>query len=127
MTAQEIKAIIEKEEYYCYGIRMDDYNYNVNDVCHNSHNWWQDDPEDGSEYNADMGCWDGGELDGTCAFRVDSNNINEIIRIAKEGFCYYPNMYLIAGDCASNGNDYGEIVIEEAKVMAVIQKKDPTL
>lgn len=73
---EELKKILEKEEYEFYGIRMDNAEYAVGDTCANSHQWWQDDPEDDEmEYEPSMGCWDGGELDGTCAFEVSASNL----------------------------------------------------
>lgn len=35
------------KEFEWYGIRADDKEYRIGDICELSHNWWQDDPEDG--------------------------------------------------------------------------------
>lgn len=43
-----------------YGIRADNAKYEIGDICKLSHNWWQDNPEDGSEYNKSLGLWDRG-------------------------------------------------------------------
>lgn len=114
------KEIIKKGEFEFYGIRMDDRAYNIGDICSKSHQWWQDDPEDGSEYDSDMGCWDGGKLNGTCAFAVNAENLESIMEKAEDFFGYYDKMYLIAGDIAEGGNDDGEIVIEDAKVLSLL-------
>lgn len=120
MRTEELKEIIEKAEYECYGIRVDyDRIYRVGDTCENSHQWWQDDPEDGSEYNEDMQAWDGGELPGTCALRVNNpDNLEEVVKKSK----MYPGaeVTLIAGDVFEGGNDIGEVIIESAKVLAVL-------
>lgn len=118
---EEIKKIINDEEYDFYGIRVDSCNkYNVEDICENSHQWWQDDPEDGSEYNEDNHLWDGGELNGTCCLKVESESIEEIIKTAEKAY-FGDNITLIAGDYAEGGNDSGEIIIEDAKVLYVIK------
>lgn len=118
---EEIKEIINDEEYDFYGIRVDSCNkYNVGDICENSHQWWQDDPEDGSEYNEDNHLWDGGELNGTCCLKVGFENIEEIIKTAEKAY-FGDGITLIAGDYAEGGNDSGEIIIEAAKVLYVIK------
>lgn len=114
---EEIKKILGKEEYEFYGIRMDDAEYNIGDTCQISHQWWQDDPEDGSEYVADMSAWDGGKLSGTCSFEVTIDTLEDIIDLAKSAFGYYNKMYLIGGDVAEGGNDAGEIIIADAKIL----------
>lgn len=121
MTVQEIKKILEEEEYECYGLRCDENDiYNVGDTCNNSHNWWQDDPEDGSEYNEDMRCWDGGELDGTCAIEIHypytDKQIETAIKLAKT--YNNPNtMYLIGSNVTYGGNDRDEIIMQAATVL----------
>lgn len=118
---EKIKMIVENGEYQYYAIRMDDYIYNIDDKCHTSHQWWQDDPEDGSEYVQEMHCWDGGILPGTCAFSVSADNIADVMEEAEETFGYYDHMYLIAGDDAEIGNDPGEIIVDNATVLLVIK------
>ena len=122
MTEKEIKEIIEKGEYDCYGIRGEyGVRYNVGDICYNSHQWWQDDPgeESGMDYNEDMQCWDGGELSGTCAFKATNDNIEKIIEKATREFG--ENVILIAGNGYEYGNDIGEVIIEDAIVLGVIK------
>ena len=121
MNIEQIKEIIEKAEYEVYGVRGDDgIVYSVGDICERSRQWWQDDPgeEAGLEYNEDMQCWDGGELPGTCALEVDAENVAEMIEPAG---LYGEHITLIAGNIYEGGNDIGEIIIEDARVLAVIE------
>ena len=129
MTINTIKAtileILADAEYDFYGLRFDDAEYAAGDICNVSHQWWQDNPNEGIDeddndyapYNADLHLWDGGELDGTCAIKVTENNINQAL--ARMNMYKYrgDNLYLIAGDFAYNGNDVGEIVINDATVL----------
>lgn len=120
MTKEEIKDIIEAGEYDVYGLRIDEgMIYKVGDTTENSHQWWQDDPEDDSEYNEDLGLWDGGELNGTCAIEVTEDNIESALEMIKQYFGEH--ITLIAGYGYEYGNDNGEVIIEDAKVLAVIK------
>ena len=62
------------------------------------------------------GYFDAGELDGTCAIEVTEYNIERALKdvSAYDG----ENIYIIASDTAENGNDYGEIIIEDAIVLS---------
>lgn len=115
MTAQEIKDIIMEDAYDVYGLRVDNTDFSVGDICDNSHEVWQDDPEDGSEYNEEWGYWVGEELDGTCAIEVKADTIEKALEAAD---AYYgKNIYLIAGYDYMYGNDPGEVIIRNAKVL----------
>lgn len=119
MTVQEIKNIIQEGEYDVYGIRVDDVmKYSIDDICYNSHQWWQDEPYEDCdlEYNKDMGCWDGGELSGTCALLVSEENIEETLKKSKMYLGDY--VTLIAGNTYEYGNDDGEVIIGNARVLA---------
>ena len=117
---RDVRKLIEQCDYDYYGIRVDaDIKYNVGDICNNSHNWWQDDPEDGSKYNADMQCWDGGELDGTCCLAVTPETFEKVLQ--KSNMYFGEHVTLIAGDYADCGNDIGELIIKDAKVIAIIK------
>ena len=120
MNVQEIEKIIKSGEYEFYGIRVDSENrYNIGDTCKNSHNWFQDDPEDGSEYNSQIGLWDCGELDGTCCIKVTEDNIEYALNRAE---AYFGDLItLIAGDYAEGGSDIGEIIIKDAVVLAKVK------
>lgn len=119
MTIEEIKTLIKKSEYEVYGIRVDDnVKYNVGDTCYKSHQWWQDEPYEDCdlEYNEDMSCWDGGELPGTCALLVTEKNVEKILKQSEMYIGDY--VTLIAGNVYELGNDIGEIIIENAIVLA---------
>lgn len=121
MYIEDIRNIISEEEFDFYGIRVDSCNiYNVSDICENSHQWWQDDPEDGSQYNEQNHLWDGGELNGTCCIRVREDNIEDIINAAEKGY-FGDHITLVAGYDAEGGNDRDEIIISNAKVLYVIK------
>lgn len=118
-----ILKILEKEEYEVYGLRVDDRLYNVGDNCSPSRQLWQDEVE-GLPYDDELGLWVGEDLDGTCAieidtvFGVDIEDIEEALEIIEH---YQGNhMYLVAGDYCEGGNDYGECIIPDAKVLAVL-------
>lgn len=120
MTILEIKNLIEQkaDEYEFFGIRMDNREFRVGDSIPVSHQLYQDDPEDGTPYNEELGMWDAGELRGTCCFGVidDKNDIEKALELSK-AYCYYDHMYLIAGKYADGGNDKKELIIEDAKVI----------
>ena len=56
-------------------------------------------------------------MDGTCALEIRKDNIDQIINDVKQ----YDgkNMYLIAGNYYSYGNDDNEVIIREAEVIEV--------
>lgn len=124
MTIDQIREIIKKDEFEVYGIRVDENKlYEVGDTCYTSHQWWYDDPgeESGLEYNESMGMWDGGELSGTCALAVNEDDIEDVLEQSK---AYYgDNISLIAGNDYEIGYDIGEVIIREAKVIAIIQEE----
>ena len=128
MTAAEIKRICEESDFSYFGIRADDMEYQIGDICNNSHQLFQDpffddfgnllypaveDPE--SPY---YGYYDAGELDGTCAVKFNPDN-EDSIESALEAVKMYSgkNFYIIAGDTMEYGNDAGEIIIIEAEVI----------
>lgn len=124
----KILEIVKNSDFEILGLRKDDKLYNVGDILENSHQLFQD-----PQYTDDScqellypyissGCYagfyDGGELDGTCALEIRKDNIDQIINDIKQ----YDgkNMYLIAGNYYSYGNDDNEVVIKEAEVIAVL-------
>lgn len=129
MSEQEIREIIERDEYEFYGLRCDDAEYGVGSQCNNSHNWYQDDPNEGLDeddpwfmpYNKALGLWDGGELNGTCAVMVSADTVNYAIKALKSYALCGKNAYLIAGDYAQGGNDSCELIISDAIVLAKIR------
>lgn len=128
MTVEEIKRICEESDFSYFGIRADDMEYQIGDICNNSHQLFQDpifddfgnllypaveDPE--SPY---YGYYDAGELNGTCAVKFNPDDENSI-RTAMETVKMYSgkNLYIIAGDSIEHGNDADEIIIEDAAVL----------
>lgn len=128
MTIEEIKKICEESDFSYFGIRADDMEYQIGDICNNSHQLFQDPIFDefgdlmypvvedhGSPY---YGYYDAGELNGTCAVGFNPDR-EEDIQYALEVAKMYSgkNLYIIAGDLAEYGNDDGEIIIREAEVV----------
>lgn len=130
MRIEEIKNIIDRLEYGYYGIRVEhSKEYQVGDICDKSLMVFQDDPElDGVEYDSESGYWVGDELSGTACVRiynsllVEECDINKAISYAKRHY-FGDKVLLIAGDYAENGIEPNEIDIENAKVLAIIDKK----
>ena len=134
MTIEEIKRICEKSDFSYFGLRADDMEYQIGDICNNSHQLFQDpifdecgelmypvveDPD--SPY---YGFYDAGELDGTCAVKFNPDDESSI-RAALETVKMYSgkNLYIIAGDLVEYGNDDGEIIIREAEVVGKEETK----
>ena len=70
------------------------------------------------KYSA-MGCYDAGELNGTCCIKVTADTVDEAIeRMAMYKYDDECELILIAGDYAEEGNDVEEIIIEDAEVIA---------
>lgn len=132
LTAEKIIDIVKNSDFECFGIRADKAGLIPGDVLENSHQWFQDyvwdgDPDEDEEhpYNAEIGCWDDGELPGTCALYIDDRtNAAKIERILSEMKYYlygdHTCVYLIAGDDMESGNDIGETIIENAQVLALV-------
>lgn len=124
-----LKAISESENEF-FGLRYDNNNYSINDRCENSHQWYQDaDNLDGYEelteeeldelYNSEIGCYDAGELEGTCCIKVTEDTIDDALnRIKMYKYDDACELLLISGDYAEEGNDVEEIIIENAIVIA---------
>lgn len=98
-------------------------------MCENSHEWYQDawnlenydkltEDEIDALYNEEIGCYDAGELNGTSAIKVTPGNIDEALEIMKRYNLGGRTLILIAGNYAETGNDRGEIIIENAIVIA---------
>ena len=128
MTVEEIKRICEKSDFSYFGLRADDMEYQVGDICNDSHQLFQDpdfDEEGELIYPAVedpdspyYGYYDAGELDGTCAVKFNPDS-EEDIQDALEAVKMYSgkNLYIIAGDSVEYGNDEDEIIIEDAAVL----------
>ena len=121
LTKENIMKIMNehKDEYEFFGLRHDSHEYKVGETMHNSHQWYQDDPTNWGEdlpFNAELGLWDGGELDGTCAVEVTEGGVEKAIKEANK----YDggHLYLIASCDAWGGNDYREVIMSDAVVVA---------
>ena len=128
MTVDEIKKICEESGYGYFGLRADDMEYELGDICESSRQLFQDpdfDEEGGLIYPAIedpespyYGFYDAGELDGTCAVKFDPDDESSI-RAALDTVKMYSgnNLYIIAGDSMEYGNDDSEIIIRDAEVI----------
>ena len=128
MTIEEIKKICEKSDFSYFGLRADDMEYQIGDICNNSHQLFQDpafDEEGELIYPAVedpdspyYGYYDAGELDGTCSIGFDPDD-PESIRKALEMIDIYPGEYftVIGGTWSTGGNDGGEDIISDAVVL----------
>lgn len=130
MTAEMIIKAISESDSEFFGLRYDYNEYEVGDSCKNSHQWFQDaenidgfdemtEEEVNEIYNKDMGCYDAGELDGTCCIRVTEDTIEAALKRIK--MYHYDDdceLILISGDYAEEGNDVEEIIIANATVIA---------
>lgn len=120
LTKENImKVMNENNEYEFFGLRHDSNVYEIGEEVNRSHQWYQDDPSEWGEdlpYNAELGLWDGGELDGTCAIEIEDGNIENAMRVSAgyEG----GHLYLIASEEAWGGNDYMESIMADAVVVA---------
>jgi hypothetical protein len=130
MTRAEIIKAIEESNNEFFGLRYDYNNYSIGDNCENSHQWYQDadnldncdeltEEELDDLYNSDMGCYDAGELNGTCCIKVTADTVDEAIeRMAMYKYDDECELIIISGDYAEEGNDIDEIIIENAVVIA---------
>lgn len=124
-----LKAISDSENEF-FGLRYDNNNYSINDRCENSHQWYQDadnienfeeltEEELDELYNSEIGCYDAGELEGTCCIKVTEDTIDDALsRIKMYKYDDTCELILISGDYAEEGNDVEEIIIENAVVIA---------
>ena len=120
----EIIKRINSEEFAWIGIRhlSESENYKVGDYCRNSYDW--DFDCDCSTYYTD----DPQELDGTCAYNTEiythldnSEEIEEkLIKSISRSNCYAGKAVVIAGDYAEYGTDDNEIIIQNAKVIGIL-------
>lgn len=134
-TAQDILDILNKNEFEFYGIRADRSGFEPGDELENSHQWfqdyiWGDEPDYDDEehpYNKNIGAWDDGELNGTSSVGLKTRITEEQINKILENMKYYKtkghtNLYLIGGDDAEGGNDVGELIISNARIISEIKQ-----
>lgn len=115
---EEIKNLINNEitdfDNYTYvGIRFEDKEYSVGDICLTSKsNPDRDDervfPDYGTEEYTELE-----DLNGACAWNLDAFNWTTDHGATEHA-------YIIAGNDAEYGEDEGEIIIEDAKVLEIL-------
>jgi hypothetical protein len=104
-TAEQLKT--KEYDYNFVAMRVvaddyDDYNTNINDILPESHVW-----DDGNYTDA--------TLNGTCGININAKFYPE------ENAGYSGNRILvIAGNYAEDGQDIGEIIIRDAKVIDIL-------
>lgn len=123
-----------------FGIRSENYKYEIGDICFNSRQLYQDPVYDITNelvypYIEDgiyAGFYDGGELDGTSVTQIGSLNLHEdfleedletLNNAIKENEMYYDgeHRYIVSGTDWNDGNDYNEIILTQAEVIYIIK------
>lgn len=128
LTVEEIKKAIKDTEFEFYGIRVDDgIHYSVGDIANNSRELFQDPDfdEDGEliypyiEEGKYRGFYDAGELDGTCTIGFDGEDDDSIKKAIDQIGSYLGDyIHILGGNCAREGNDRNEYIIQNAEVLA---------
>lgn len=128
---KDLNEGIQEFGYEIFRLRKDDLEYKIGDILPNSHQLYQD-PQYTDftctellypyiEEGIYKGFYDAGELNGTSAIYVDKDKIKESMEDVKSYNGKY--LYLIAGNDYSEGNDINEIIIENAKVIKILEMK----
>lgn len=122
------KELVEKimnSNYGYIGIRhlAEDEEYEIGDICRNSYDW---------DYDNDCSSYDTNEveLNGTCAVDTridldwdDEEEVESKLREALEASDqYFGSIAIIGGSKMEYGADDGEIIIENATVIALIEE-----
>mgnify|MGYP000851674368 CR=1 FL=1 len=126
----KIIETMQNSEYEYFGLRKDNFNYEVGDICNKSHELFQD-PIYNENYELVYpyckkgiykGYYDAGELNGTSAIRVSTDDTeNDIVKMVEEMSIYAGNnLYLIAGNSFEDGTDNSEIIMEDARIILKI-------
>lgn len=126
----KIAELCANSQFDFFGIRADSSEYQPGDICRCSHQlyqdpWYDDDgelvyPRVDDKESPYYGRYDAGELDGTCCIGFDPENPQSISDAMEEMRAYSgrnTHLYIIAGDSAQGGNDYNELIIEDAEVL----------
>lgn len=133
LTVEDIKKAISGTDLEFYGLRIDNgIRYNVGDIANNSHQLFQDPDfdEDGEliypyiEDGINAGMYDAGDLDGTCTIGFDAEDDTSIAKAIEQIKIYLgENIHILGGYYAEVGNDIGELIIREAKVLGVFREE----
>jgi hypothetical protein len=124
----QAKALFEQyeDEYRFIGIRFENKQREIGETCECSkHNRDREDDRDFPEYGSDE-YEDMYEFDGTSAWSLADSSVYSVAKKYGESdvnslYCDTEHCYIIAGQYRCNQNDDlddGEVVIEEAKVLA---------
>jgi hypothetical protein len=126
---EKAKEIYEENEfdYEHIGLRFGDKKREVGEICDNSRsNRDREDVRDFPEYGTDE-YWEMEDLGGTCAYDLSDSRTYEIHEAydgmadqPAESVCARKHAFIIAGDLMAMGDpeDEGEVIIENAKVIA---------
>lgn len=130
INADEILSLITAHEdddddaFRFWGIHTDDRNFSEGEILPHSYEKYQDDPmSSGYTYDSENALWIGEELDGTSCVGIcdlwvkctlqDIKKALEDVRL----YAFYDHAYLVASYSADSGNDLGEYVSYDAKVV----------
>lgn len=132
LTVEQIKNAISDANYWYYGIRIDSgVKYSVGDTANNSRQLFQDPEydEDGEliypriEGGVNEGLYDAGELDGTCVIGFEADDDTSIQTAIGQAKAYMGEyIHILGGDSAEDGNDRGELIIRNAKILGVYDR-----
>ena len=131
---EKIKSFLEtlsedEKDDYIFDLRKDDYNYQINDSCNNSHQLFQDpfyDENDELIYpyidnGAYKGFYDAGELEGICTIGFDPYNDDSIKAALQNTDDYFAeHLYIVIGNDAECGNDQNELIIKNGTIASII-------
>lgn len=134
ITMNDIKNLLDEDCYY--GLRAEDFEYQIGDSCHKSHQLYQDAmyADDEAYMNNEPlypyceegiyeGYYDAGELDGTCAIKIEFDDDESINSALDKVNCYFGDyIYLIKGYSEEIGNDIDEVIIHDATVVGKFKR-----
>jgi hypothetical protein len=130
VASELVRLRAETSDFRYFGLRVDSRLLDEGDELGNSHQWWQE-WDDEECYNAKVGMYDGGELDGTCSIGIEDewmDDVNEVLpalSAAPEHIKDYKSLgshiYLIGGYSTEGGNDPHEWVISGAAVVGKVE------
>lgn len=126
MDIRRAIEIINEGNYDVYAVKCGNNGAEIGEILDNSHNWFQDadniegfyemsEEEQDDIYNAELGCYDGGELNGASCVKVDEENIEEIIERVSKIYGISGEIVLVGGYDYESGNDVDEIIVANAR------------
>lgn len=126
MNINEVIEIVKEEKFDVYAVRCGSNGAEIGEILDNSHDWFQDadniegffemtEEEQDAIYNADFGCYDGGELNGVSCIRINEENVEEVIERVSKIYGISGEIVLVGGYDYEEGNDVDEIILANAK------------